>query len=119
MSDETPNRTNAPATKPPRFRVCASDAFMDPDDEQALNSYATFEEARAAAERMVQRELLHLYQPGMSAERWLEDYMDFGDDPWIRPCPTKEGGRPIFSAWDYAEEMTKRWIAKGVPTKRT
>jgi hypothetical protein len=54
----------------------------------------------------------------MSAERWLEDYMDFGDDPWNRPCPTKEGGRPIFSAWDYAETITKRWTAEGLPQKR-
>lgn len=103
--------TKLVAAQPQRYRVLVSDGFMDADDETELNSYGSFEEAKAVAEQMVERELLHLYRPGMSYERWLEDYMDFGADPWIRPCPVAPDGKPAFSAWRYAEAFISRWNA--------
>lgn len=92
------------------YGVYTSDSFMDEQDQSRLRTYATFEEARAAAERIVARELRACYREGMTADEWVEQYQDFGDDPWIRPCPTDANGRPIFSAWAYAEKLVAEWI---------
>lgn len=92
------------------FAVFTSESFMDLSDEQRLRTYPTFEEALAAAQRIVATSLVSQYQEGMTAEQWIEQYQDFGDDPWIRPCPTDSARSPVFSAWKYAEELIEIWF---------
>jgi hypothetical protein len=74
--------------------------FMDESERDTHGQYDSADAAIAAAKAIVDRSLRHLYQPGMTAGRLYDDYMDFGDDPFIR----SDDKSCVFSAWKYAEE---------------
>ena len=46
--------------------------------------YDSAEAAVAAAKAIVDRSLLFIYRPGMTADELYDHYTDFGDDPFIR-----------------------------------
>ncbi|MBR0851874.1 hypothetical protein JQ543_29335 [Bradyrhizobium diazoefficiens] len=70
--------------------------FMDEDERYKHGEYATLEEAEAQCRMIVDDFLESQYKPGMSAAALFEQYMAFGEDPFIRGPGTR------FSASDYA-----------------
>lgn len=59
--------------------------------------YASYAEAVAACQNMVDQFLHSAWQPPMTAEALYEHYTSFGADPYVvGPGPS------AFSAWDYA-----------------
>jgi hypothetical protein len=74
--------------------------FMDESERDVHGQYDSADAAVAVAKAIVDRSLLHLHRPGMTADRLYHDYMDFGDDPFIR----SDDHSCVFSAWKYAEE---------------
>jgi hypothetical protein len=88
--------------------------YMDEDESYELGHHDTAPTAIAELRCLVNRSLLHLYRPGMSARELFEAYSLFGDDPYI----VAEGGAPRVDvhAWDHAKkraaELTGRlgWL---------
>ena len=81
-------------------RVADNFNYMDEDETSTHGEFATWADAVAAARGIVDRYLTHAYRTGMTPAALYDDYMDFGDDPYIMPTP--DGER--FSAWDYAKQ---------------
>ena len=80
--------------------------FMDEDERWCLGEFATYEEAIAAAKKMVDD--FFEDSKGTPAEESYEGFTMMGDDPFIvafggAPCPENH-----FSAWDYALEVANR-----------
>ena len=73
--------------------------FMRDGGSDLHGQFPSAEVAIAAAKAIVEKSLRHLYRPGMEADELYEDYMDFGDDPFIRT----DDPSCRFSAWTYAE----------------
>src|SRR5437016_4257548 len=71
--------------------------YMDEDERRFACSYDDCETAVAACKKIVERSLTEQYQEGMTAERLLNLYKSFGEDPWI--SSTDDNCK--FSAWDY------------------
>jgi hypothetical protein len=71
---------------------------MDERERYTLGEYATWEEAVAAAKKVVDDYL-------NSSSEWGEDlygsYVSFGEDPFIVGVPPE--GQESFSAWSYAK----------------
>lgn len=75
--------------------------YMDETERYTLGKYETWEEAVAAAKKLVDASLADSYKPGMSAESLYSAYKMFGEDPFILgDCPDP---KDAFSAWDYAK----------------
>lgn len=87
---------------PDRFTVVVADNFhyMDPDEHYEHGSYDTLESAIIAAKGIVDSCLASLYKPGMTAEQLNQQYVSFGDDPFIRGAAE----RVPFSARSYAKD---------------
>lgn len=84
------------------FIVRIADNFhrMDEDNEAYdQGEFATWDEAVAVAQAVVDGWLAEQHVPGMDAATLLSLYRGFGEDPHITPVPKGEG----FSAWSYAE----------------
>lgn len=83
--------------------------FMDEDERWRLGRFATYEEAVAAAKRLIE-EFFDCDISEKTAEELFEGYMMMGDDPFIFPV----GGAPEppdrFSAWDYAKAYAERLV---------
>ncbi len=84
------------------FTVQVADNFHYGDKSEIYThgEFATWEDALAAARRIVDDSLAHHWRQGISADELYDQYQGFGDDPFIVPEPE---GR-AFSAWDYARE---------------
>lgn len=84
------------------FRICVGDnsRYMDDGENRAQGEFATWDEAVAAARRLVDRSLAEHYRSGMSSDALFSAYTAFGEDPYIVPTPPGLH----FSAWDYARE---------------
>lgn len=89
-----------------KYYVLVDDNFHYMDESERYNAggFNTYEDALTFCKEMVDKELLSMYQPGMTAERLYDDYMDFGEDPFIRP---NNDAVEYFSAWNYAKEKSK------------
>ena len=85
------------------YTVMVDDNFhyMDEDERWQYGVFATAEEALAACRKIVDESLAHLHKPGMTAEELYQQYVLFGDDPFI-VGPDVKG--VLFSAWTYARE---------------
>ena len=83
------------------FKVFIDDNFnyMDENERYQIGEYETEEEAISVCKQVVDDYLLSSYEPSMTAEQLLENYVNFGDDPFIRGGGTENS----FSAWDYAK----------------
>ena len=84
------------------YEVHVDDNFhlFDESERYLHGEYATYEDALEVAKGIVDAFLRSSYQPGMTAERLLDTYQAFGEDPWIAPTPP---GTDSFSAWAYAK----------------
>ena len=83
------------------FVVMVDDNFhyMDEDERWKLGAYATLDQAISACKNMVEACLADYCKPGMNSEQLYDQYVMFGDDPFILGP-----GDPVkFSAWDYAK----------------
>jgi hypothetical protein len=68
----------------PTYRVMLDDNFhyMDDSERYALGEFKTLETAIAACRKFVDRDLDHLFKPGMTAKELYSDYTSFGEDPF-------------------------------------
>lgn len=73
--------------------------YMDESETYTLGTFETWDEALAAAKKVVDDCLAHHYQTGLNAEDLYSSYKGFGEDPYIPSAPDGEH----FSAWDYAK----------------
>jgi hypothetical protein len=85
------------------FLVFQTDNFhpMDPEHEFQAGQFATFEEARAAVQRIVDESLQEVFKAGMTAEKLLDTYDAFGEGAYIVELGEKT--EPRFSSREYAE----------------
>jgi hypothetical protein len=98
------NRLNTPTNELPAaekpYVVFVDDNFhyMDEDERYRSGDYDTFEEAVQACQTIVDKFLLNQYEPGMTSDKLYDQYVSFGEDPFIR------GPGSNFSAWNYARQ---------------
>jgi hypothetical protein len=81
--------------------------YMDEGDTYKHGEFASWPEAVAAAQQIVDRYLVESYRPGVAAATLYDSYLTFGDDPFISPVPPGER----FSAWDYAKQRCEEICA--------
>ena len=77
---------------------------MDETERITLGQFDSAEAALAAARRVVDRDLLEAYKPGMTADELYQHYTSFGSDPFIR----SDDRSCEFSAWNYASKPLLR-----------
>lgn len=82
--------------------------YQDAEERYTHGRFETFEEAEAAAKRIVDSYLASAFKPGMTANELYASYTGFGDDPFI----VSTGEIPKFSAWDYASERSGELCAE-------
>jgi hypothetical protein len=87
----------------PPYTVMVDDNFhyMDKDERREHGTFSTVEEALQACRTLVDEWLAHNHQPGMTADKLIELYAFFGDDPFIVRGPP---GIVLFSGRDYARD---------------
>jgi hypothetical protein len=87
------------------YRVLLDDNFHDraTSPRYTHGEYATYAEALAACEEIVDRFLRHEYVPGMQASALYFRYLMFGRDPCIVDPSASADPSPGFAAWDYAK----------------
>ena len=85
------------------FRVLVSENshYMDEGERYEHGTFASADEALAAAKKIVDDFLLNAHKPAMSAQDLFKHYTMFGEDPFI---VSAGGTRVEFSAWNYARE---------------
>jgi len=85
-----------------RFEVYVDDNFHYQNESERYkhSEYQTYEEALKACKEIVDGELLHLHEKGVTAGDLYFSYTSFGEDPFIRPSPEDQR----FSAWEYAKQ---------------
>jgi hypothetical protein len=95
------------------YRVFVDDNFhyMDEDERELVGEFATYDEALAACQAIVDRFLVAQHRPGMASEELFSGYRTFGEDPFI-VGPKLEHSEP-FSAWKYAERRCGELCADG------
>ena len=71
---------------------------LDERERYEHGTFASYDEAVAACQRVVDDFLAAKYRPGMPAADLYRRYTSFGEDPFI--SPERPGFR--FSAWEYA-----------------
>jgi hypothetical protein len=97
-----------------RYKVLIDDNyhFMDESERITHGVFDTADEAIAACKQIVDGCLEPM--PGMTARALYEQYMAFGDDPFVMPVDPDDA--PVaFSAWEYAEARCEAIIA-GLPS---
>ena len=96
------------------FTVYVDDNFwyMEEDERYTAGTFSSYEAALTLAKGIVERGLKNHLADGKPAKDWLGSYMDFGEDPWIKPTPE---GIPRFSAWKYAEELAAQHVGNTPP----
>ena len=88
-----------------KYRVFVDDNshFMDEDERYQLGAFESEAAAIVACQRLVDSDLLGMYEPGMTAARLFELYALFGSDPFVMPVDP-DTARVTFSARTYARE---------------
>ena len=84
--------------------VAENSNYMDEGERHPYGEFESYEEAVAAARRMVDEDLHELHAAGLSPESLFDQYTHFGRDPFVVP----DDGVQRFSAWDYARERSRR-----------
>lgn len=80
--------------------------YMDESERVTHGVFETADEAVAACRAIVDEFLAEAFRPGMSATDLHDQYVHFGDDPFILPNDIQ--GQPVkFSAWDYARKRSE------------
>jgi hypothetical protein len=81
--------------------------YMDESERVTHGVFGTADEAIAACRSIVDECLAKAFKPGMSATDLYDQYVHFGDDPFILPIDPED--QPVkFSAWDYARERSEK-----------
>jgi len=75
--------------------------YMDESERFTLGEYETWDEAVAAAKKLVDDFLSENYKPGMIAGDLYVCYTMFGEDPFI--VGDRPESKEAFSGWDYAK----------------
>lgn len=91
----------------PEFIVKASDnsRFDSPENDYLYGAFATYEEAYAKCEEIVEGFLMQNKTEGMSTEELFHHYISFGEEPYI---VSVDGSECVpFKAIDYAKEQSK------------
>jgi len=81
-------------------RVADNFHYMDESETYTLGVFQSLDEAIAQCRCVVERSLREQLKPGMTAEGLYQQYVGFGEDPFV----LEEQGPSRFSAWDYARE---------------
>lgn len=95
------------------YKVFVADNYrsMDDSDDYEVGVFQTADEAIAAAQKVVDRDLEGRYQQGMKANELYKHYAMFGDDPYIVPVePATESLG--FSARQYARLRSQEICAR-------
>jgi hypothetical protein len=97
------------AERPPVYTVFVDDNFgyMNEDSRFTAGEFATYDAALAEAKEIVRSTLAEQFQPGMSRRQLMDQYKDFGLDPFISPGLKDQ---PQFSAWNYANDIADEVI---------
>jgi hypothetical protein len=97
----------------PRYKVLVDDNFhyMDLDARREQGTYETVEEALAVCRGIVDHYLAGKYAPGVSTKALYDDYVCFGEDPFIVVLDGVDD-RAKFSAWSYAKERCRAMCAE-------
>ena len=92
-----------------KFKVLVDDNFHFSDESARTDAgeYSTAEDALACAKRIVDTYLTGAYRSGMSAKKLYEQYVTFGEDPYIVGPE-----RLSFSAREYARTRAAEICAK-------
>lgn len=92
-----------------KYKVLVDDNFHFADESARTTAgeYDTAEEALVCAKKIVDTYLTATYRSGMSANKLYEQYVTFGEDPYIEG-PARLG----FSAREYARTRTAEICAK-------
>lgn len=83
--------------------------YMDEDERYSAGVFKTYDEALKKAKRLVEKSLLEFLEPGKSVDDLMALYVQFGEDPWIRPTPD---GVERFSAREYARERAAELLSE-------
>ena len=81
--------------------VAENSHYMDESENYELGTFDTLDGAIAASKRIVDEYLTSSYRTGVTAKELFENYVRFGEDPYI--VASEVEGVP-FSAWDYAKQ---------------
>jgi hypothetical protein len=102
---------------PGKYRVLVDDNFdyMNSEARWTAGEFKTADTAIAKCKSMVDEDLAHLHEPGMTADALYQAYTSFGDDPFV--VAPKGAETVTFSAWDYAKERCAA-ICDSAPEKR-
>lgn len=94
------------SNEPGKYTVYVDDNFHYMDENERYNAgcFDDYQDAVKFCKNLLDKELLKMHKPGMTAEQLYNNYTDFGEDPFIRPHNDDE---EYFSAWSYAEEKSK------------
>ena len=77
--------------------------YQDEGERYEHGTFATYEEAVAACQRIVDEFVAGRYRPGMTSEELYGPLLDVREDPFIRADGTGPDARSsIFSVWEYA-----------------
>lgn len=84
------------------FTVFVDDNFhyQDESERYKVGEYETFEAAVVVCKEIVDEYLAVTYKKGVSAAELYENYVAFGEDPFVVPRP--EGAE--YSSWEYAKK---------------
>ena len=82
---------------PHRVTIADNFHYMDAGEYVDGGEFATYDEALARAQAIVDESLASNWQPGDTPDALMARYAQFGDDPFIVPP-----GEPPFSAREYA-----------------
>jgi len=89
-----------------RYKVMVDDNFhyMEEDERDEIGTFSTIEEVIAACKQIVDEDLRKFAEgKNYTPDELYDYYTSFGSDPFIVALDPK-GGRPSFSAWNYAKE---------------
>jgi len=86
------------------YRVLIDDNFhyMDEDHRYEHGVFGTADEAVSVCKQIVDGCLESMLKPDTTAGGLYEQYVTFGEDPYVKPVDPAEA-RVTFSAWDYAK----------------
>jgi hypothetical protein len=107
-SDAKKEDSAKPRKPSSHFTVIVDDNYhyMDKDHRYTAGEFDTWEEAVAKAREMVDSDIVAAIENGSTPEEAIEQYLTFGEDPWI----TGDGDIPdgdFFCAWSYAKARSK------------
>ncbi|MBE2222911.1 MAG: hypothetical protein IAF02_15305 [Anaerolineae bacterium] len=91
---------HAPGDMPFKVFVDQNSHYQDQSNRYEHGEFESFETAVAACKLIIDQYLITAFKKGMSAAELYENYVTFGEDPFVVPIP--EGAE--FSAWVYAKQ---------------